>query len=93
MKEEKLEEIEIKNISVPNDDTGDLINALFQAGFSDEETDIILDVIEDIKTLPEGDVVIDEEIIKISDKFESLNIDLSEDDLAVIRREVLKRFL
>ena len=92
MKEEKIEDIEVEDVSVPGDDQGDLIGILFKSGFSDEETDIVLEAVNDIKAMPDGEVVLDEEIIKISDKFEAINIELSDEELAIIRGELLKRF-
>ena len=92
MEEEKLEDIEIDDVGVSGDDQGDLISVLFKAGFSDEETDIILEAVADMKAMPEGNVMVDEEMIKISDKFEAVDVELSEDELAIIRGELLKRF-
>ncbi len=92
MTEEIIEEIEIDNVSVPDDDTGDLINVLFRAGFSDEETDIILEAVFDMSARPEGEFELDEEIIKITDAFSDRGVDLNEDDLSVIRTELQKRF-
>lgn len=93
MEEINLENLEVDNVIVPNDDRGDLIASLFQAGFSDEEIDIILETYNDILSASENDFMLDEEIIKIVDNFESQNIELNEDDLAVIRKEFKKRFI
>lgn len=93
MEEINLENLEVDNVVVPNDDRGDLIASLFQAGFSDEEIDIILETYNDILSASENDFMLDEEIIKIVDNFESQNIELNEDDLAVIRKEFKKRFI
>lgn len=92
MEDNNTENIEIENVVVPADDMGDLISVLFQAGFSDEEADIVLDTVRDLESMPVGEVMIDEEMLKISDKFELINIELNEDDLAIIRGEMLKRF-
>jgi len=92
MTEELDENLEVENVVVPNDDVGDLISALFQAGFSDEESDIILEVVAELKTVSDGSFMLDDEIMKISDKFEAHNVELTEDDLGVIRRELIKRF-
>ncbi|MDA3840142.1 MAG: hypothetical protein PF572_03555 [Patescibacteria group bacterium] len=92
MEDNNTEKIELENVVVPDDDIGDLINVLFQAGFSDEETDIVMEAVFDMKSMPEGGVMLDEEIIKICDKFESLDNELSDEDLAIIRQELLKRF-
>ena len=93
MTEEITEEVEIKDVSVPNDDTGDLISVLFRAGFSDEEADIVLDAVFDMRAIPEGEVELDAEIIKIVDNFVDIGVDLSDDDLAIIRTELQKRFV
>lgn len=92
MEEGKTEEIDIEDVKVPNDDLGDLISVLFKAGFSDEEADIVLEVVADMRAMPEGEVILDEEMIKLSDKFEALDIELDEEELAIIRGELLKRF-
>jgi hypothetical protein len=92
MAEEVNENIEIDNVVVSNDDMGDLISVLFQAGFSDEESDIILEVVVNLKSSPEGSFMLDDEIMKISDKFELLNVELGEEDLVVIRTELSRRF-
>lgn len=92
MTKETTEEVEIENVSVPGDDTGDLINVLFKAGFSEEETDIVLDAVFDMRAIPEGEVELDEEMIKIVDNFAGIGVDLNDDDLAVIRKELQKRF-
>ncbi len=92
MEENNTENIEIENIIVPSDDMGDLIAALFQAGFSDDEIDVVLQAVADIASIPDGELILDEEIIKITDKFEMLNMEISDEDLAVIRKELLKRF-
>ena len=92
MAEEITEEIEIDNVSVPNDDIGDLINVLFRAGFSDEEADIVLEAVSDMRAKPDGEIALDEEIIKIVDNFGDRGVDLNEDDLTIIRTELQKRF-
>lgn len=92
MKEEITEEVDIEDVKVPNDDLGDLISVLFKAGFSDEETDVVLEAVADMRAMPDGEVVLDEEMIKLSDKFEELGIELDEEGLAIIRGELLKRF-
>ncbi|PLX20878.1 hypothetical protein C0584_03780 [Candidatus Parcubacteria bacterium] len=93
MPEETTENVELEGVSVPNDDMGDLISALFRAGFSDEETDMVLDSVNDMQSMPEGEMMLDEEIMKLFDKFEIENIELSEEDKACIREELHKRFV
>lgn len=92
MEEQNTENIEVENVVVPNDDMGSLIAALFQAGFSEEETDIVLDIYNDINLRPKEELMLDEEILKVSDEFEAKNLELSEEDLDIIRKEFLKRF-
>jgi len=92
MEEINLENLEVDKVVVPNDDRGDLIASLFQTGFSDEEIDIILEAYNDISSYPENEFMLDEEIIKIVDNFESNNIELNEEDLSIIREEFKKRF-
>lgn len=90
MEEVNIENLEVEEVVVPGDSRGDLIATLFQAGFSDEEIDIVLEAYNAFVLAPPGELMLDEEIIKIADNFEARNLELGEDDLAIIRNEFKK---
>jgi len=92
MEEQNTENIEVENVMVPNDEMGSLIAVLFQAGFSEEETDIVIDIYNDMSLRPREELMLDEEILKVSDEFEAKNLELSDEDLDVIRKEFIRIF-